>query len=338
MSALTFVFSSVILIMENKIVLYKSPSGNIDLRVSFDGKTVWLSQKQMAELFGKNIPTINEHIKNIFNTGELVENSVIRKFRITADDGKEYLTNFYNLDMIISVGYRVNSIQGTQFRIWATDVLKEYLVKGFVINKKRILQQKKIIEEFKESVDFITSKSKLTQLKSETESLLDLISNYTNSIYLLTKYDENKLNLNGLNKKIKYELTYDEVKRFIEQIKINYSGKLSDIFGRENGHSLKSIVGAISQTFDGKYLYRSIEEQSANLLYMIIKDHPFIDGNKRVGSTLFVYFLNQNGILKNENGVNKISDKALVALALLIAVSNPKEKDNLIKLVVNLIK
>ena len=324
--------------MENKIVLYKSPNGNIDLKVSFDGKTVWLSQKQMAELFGKDVRTINEHIQNIFNTSELIEKSVVRKFRITADDGKNYLTNFYNLDMIISVGYRVNSIQGTQFRIWATNVLKKYLVDGYVLNEKRLSQQKEIFKEFKENIDFITSKSKFSQLGSETESLLDLISDYTNSIYLLTKYDENKLNLSGLNKKIKYKLTYDEVKDFIEGIKINYKGKLSDIFGQENGHGLKSIVGAINQTFDGNYLYRSIEEQAANLLYLTIKDHPFVDGNKRVGSTLFVYFLNQNGILKNKNGENKISDRALVALALLIATSDPREKDNLIKLVVNLIK
>jgi prophage maintenance system killer protein len=324
--------------MENKIVLYKSPNGNIDLKVSFDGKTVWLSQKQMAELFGKDVRTINEHIQNIFNTSELIEKSVVRKFRITADDGKNYLTNFYNLDMIISVGYRVNSIQGTQFRIWATNVLKKYLVDGYVLNEKRLSQQKEIFKEFKENIDFITSKSKFSQLRSETESLLDLISDYTNSIYLLTKYDENKLNLSGLNKKIKYKLTYDEVKDFIEGIKINYKGKLSDIFGQENGHGLKSIVGAINQTFDGNYLYRSIEEQAANLLYLTIKDHPFVDGNKRVGSTLFVYFLNQNGILKNKNGENKITDRALVALALLIATSDPREKDNLIKLVVNLIK
>jgi len=324
--------------MKNKIVLYKSPKGSIDLKVSFDGKTVWLSQKQMAELFNKDVRTINEHIQNVFTEGELIEKSVIRNFRITANDGKSYLTNFYNLDVIISVGYRVNSIQGTQFRIWATNVLKKYLVEGYVINKKRILQQKKIFEEFKQNIDFITSKSKFDQLKTETESLLDLISDYTNSIYLLTKYDENKLKLDGLNKKIKYELTYNEVKEFIEGIKINYKGKLTDIFGRENGHGLKSLVGAINQTFDGKYLYKSIEEQAANLLYMVIKDHPFIDGNKRVGSTLFVYFLNQNGILKNKNGENKISDKALVALALLIAISNPQEKDNLIRLVVNLIK
>lgn len=324
--------------MENKIVLYKSPSGKIDLKVSFDGKTVWLTQDQIALVFGVNRPAITKHLKNIFESGELKENSVCSKMELTADDGKKYNTKIYNLDVIISVGYRVNSLKATEFRIWATNVLKKYLIKGYVINKKRILQQKKIFEEFKNSIDFITSKSKFDQLKTETDSLLDLISDYTNSIYLLTKYDENKLNLDGLNKKIKYELTYEEVKRFIEEIKINYSGKLSDIFGRENGHGLKSIVGAISQTFDGKYLYKSIEEQAANLLYMVIKDHPFIDGNKRVGSTLFVYFLNQNGILKNKNGENKISDRALVALALLIAISDPQEKDNLIKLVVNLIK
>ncbi len=324
--------------MENKIVLYKSPKGSIDLKVSFDGKTVWLTQDQMAEVFGVNRPAVTKHLKNIFDSNELKENSVCSKMELTANDGKRYLTKVYNLDVVISVGYRINSNKATQFRIWATNVLKKYLVKGYVINKKRILQQKKIFEEFKNNIDFITSKSKFDQLKTETESLLDLISDYTNSIYLLTKYDENKLKLDGLNKKIKYELTYNEVKEFIEGIKINYKGKLTDIFGRENGHGLKSLVGAINQTFDGKYLYKSIEEQAANLLYMVIKDHPFIDGNKRVGSTLFVYFLNQNGILKNKNGENKISDKALVALALLIAISNPQEKDNLIRLVVNLIK
>jgi prophage maintenance system killer protein len=325
--------------MENKIVLYKSPNGNIDLKVSFDGKTVWLSQKQIAELFNKNIPTINEHIKNIFKTNELNENSVVRKFRITADDGKEYLTNFYSLDMIISVGYRVNSVKATEFRIWATNILRNYLVKGYVFNKKRILEQKKIFEEFKNSVDFITSKSKVDQLKSETDSLLSLISDYTNSIYLLTQYDDHKLKLDGLTKKVRYILTYDETINFINGIKDRFGKKLSANFGQENGvNSLNGIVGAINQTFDGKYLYRSVEEQAANLLYMVIKDHAFIDGNKRIGSTLFVYYLNQNGILKNNLGENKISDRALVALALLIATSNPKEKDDLIKLVVNLIK
>jgi len=325
--------------MENKIVLYKSPKGNIDLKVNFDGKTVWLSQKQISELLNKDIRTINEHIKNIFSEGELTEKSVIRKFRITADDGKSYLTNFYNLDVIISVGYRVKSIQGTQFRIWATKVLKNYLVKGYAINQKRILEQKKIFEDFKKSVDFVTSKSQLSQLKSETDSLLNLISDYTNSIYLLTQYDDHKLKLQGLTKKVRYVLTYEETVNFINGIKNNFGKSLSPNFGHENGvNNLGGIIGAINQTFDGEYLYNSVEEQAANLLYMVIKDHPFVDGNKRIGSTLFVYYLNQNRILKNKLGENKISDRALVALALLIATSNPKEKDDLIKLVVNLIK
>ena len=324
--------------MENKIVLYKSSSGKIDLRVNFDGKTVWLTQDQMALLFNTDRTSINKHLRNVFKTNELNKLRCCAKIAQQLPDGRTYCVLHYNLDAIISVGYRVNSIQGTQFRIWATNVLKKYLVKGYVINKKRILQQKKIFEEFKNNIDFITSKSKFDQLKTETDSLLNLISDYTNSIYLLTKYDDSNLKLDGLSKKINYQLSYDEVKNFIQQIKNNFKQTLSSNFGQENGHGLKSIVGAISQTFDGKYLYRSIEEQAANLLYMVIKDHPFIDGNKRIGSTLFVYFLNQNRILKNKNGENKISDKALVALAPLIAISNPREKDNLIKLVVNLIK
>jgi len=245
--------------MENKIVLYKSPNGSIDLRVSFDGKTVWLTQDQIAIVFGVNRPAITKHLKNIFESGELKENSVCSKMELTADDGKKYKTKIYNLDAIISIGYRVNSLKATEFRIWATNVLKKYLVKGYVINRKRILQQKKIFEEFKNSIDFITSKSKFDQLKTETDSLLDLISDYTNSIYLLTKYDDHKLNLDGLFKKINYELSYDEVKNFIQEIRNNFKQTLSNNFGQENGHGLKSIVGAISQTFDGKYLYRSIE-------------------------------------------------------------------------------
>ncbi len=325
--------------MENKIVLYKSPSGNIDLRVNFDGQTVWLTQKQIAELFCTTKQNISLHTSNIFKEKELVKNSVVKEFFTAATDGKRYKTRFYSLDMIISVGYRINSGKATQFRIWATEVLKNYLVKGYAINQKRILEQKKIFEDFKKTVDFVTSKSKMSQLKSETDSLLSLISDYTNSIYLLTQYDDHKLKLDGLTKKVRYVLAYDEVINFINGIKQNFGKKLSSNFGQENGvNSLAGIVGAINQTFDGKYLYNSVEEQAANLLYMVIKDHAFVDGNKRIGSTLFVYYLNQNGILKNKAGENKISDRALVALALLIATSKPSEKDDLIKLVVNLIK
>ncbi|MBI2465059.1 virulence protein RhuM/Fic/DOC family protein [Candidatus Shapirobacteria bacterium] len=324
--------------MKNKIVLYKSPNGNIDLRVSFDGKTVWLSQKQMAELFGKDVRTINEHTLKVFDDKELDRKSVIRKYRITAGDGKSYLTNFYNLDVVISVGYRVNSVQGTKFRIWATKILKNYLVKGYVVNKKRLLEQNHQLEMLKQSVGLITSKSKLPQLKGEIDSMLELISDYTNSIYLLTKYDEGKLTLGELSYKTGFELSYTMAIKFIESIKRNYEGKLTEFFGQMNGDKLKSVIGTIDQTFGGKYLYKSIEEKAANLLYLVIKDHPFIDGNKRIGSMLFVYYLNQNKLLLNTVGQKKINDRALVALALLIATSEPKEKDILVKLVVNLIK
>jgi len=324
--------------MENKIVLYKSPSGNVDFKVSFDGKTVWLSQKQMAELFEKNIPTINEHISNIFMTKEFERKEVIRKFRITAEDGKSYLTNFYNLDMIISVGYRVNSIQGTRFRIWATKILGRFLVEGYVINKKRLAEQNQKLEVLKKSVDLMTQKSKLPQFENEMDSMLSLISDYTNSIYLLTKYDEKDLKIGKLNCNIKYAVDYEEAIEFIWSLKKNYSGKLSNLFGQLYGDKLQSIIGVIEQTFDGKFLYKSIEEKAANLFYLIVKDHPFVDGNKRIGSMLFVYYLNKNLILLNNEGQKKINDRALVALALLIATSLPEEKETLIKLVINLIK
>ncbi|MFA5879867.1 MAG: RhuM family protein, partial [Candidatus Margulisiibacteriota bacterium] len=236
--------------MENKIVIYHSEKGNYSLKINFDGETVWMSQKQIAELFNKDVRTINEHILGIFKDDELNRKSVIRKFRITADDGKKYLTNFYNLDMVISVGYRVNSVQGTKFRIWATNTLKKYLVKGYVINRKRLLEQSKNLESLKTSIDLITSKSKLPQLKEEMESMLELISDYTNSIYLLTKYDERDLKISGLNRNFLFKLTYDEVESFIEKIKTNYTGKLSDLFGQISGNKLKSLIGVIDQTFD----------------------------------------------------------------------------------------
>jgi prophage maintenance system killer protein len=324
--------------MEDKIVLYKSATGNIDLKVSFDGKTVWLSQKQMAVLFKTDRTSIGKHIKNVTDTKELNIESVCAKFAHTAKDGKVYQINKYNLDMIISVGYRVNSIQGTRFRIWATNILRDYLIRGYVINKKRLLEHKNNLELLKNSVDLITLKSKLPQFRGEMESMLELISDYTNSIYLLTKYDENKLTTTGLNQKSIFELSYEKSVNFIKSIKKNYEGKLSNLFGLENGSKLKSALGVINQTFDGKYLYKSVEEKAANLLYLVIKDHPFVDGNKRIGSMLFILYLNENRILMNLEGQKKINDRALVALALLIAVSEPKEKNSLIKLVVNLIK
>jgi len=245
--------------MNNKIVLYKSRKGNIDLRVSFDGKTVWLSQKQMAELFKTDRTSIGRHIKNVIETKELSLKSVSAKIAHTANDRKVYQVNKYNLGMIISVGYQVNSIQGTKFRIWATKILKNYLVKGYVVNKKRLLAHSRQLEILKQSVDLITSKLKLPQLKSEIDAMLELISDYTNSIYLLTKYDEGKLSTGRLSNKIGFELSYEKTISLIDSIKNNYSGRLTGFFGQMNGDKLRSVVGTIDQTFAGKYLYKSIE-------------------------------------------------------------------------------
>ncbi len=323
----------------NQVTIYKTKGGEISINVDFDRDTVWLSQKQMSSLFNKDIRTINEHIGNVFKEHELEKKSVIRKFRITADDGKQYLTNFYNLDVVISVGYRVKSIQGTQFRIWATKILKQYLVKGYAINQKRLKEQEKSLKTLSDSVALIKSKIKLPVLAGQENELLEIIKNYVDSLRLLKLYDEGKLSVHSL-KKTKFSLDYEMVIANINQLKTDLLKRdlANDNFGRENGQALKGLVGAISQTFDNKELYPSIEEKAANLLYFVIKDHPFIDGNKRIGSTLFIYFLNKNNYLFKKNGEAKINDRALVVLALLIAVSDPKEKNTIIKLVINLIK
>ena len=326
--------------VNNQIAIHKSKTGNISFSVNFDRNTVWLTQKQMSILFGKNVKTINEHIGNIFKEGELQEKSVIRKFRITAEDGKQYQTNFYNLDVIISVGYRVKSLQGTQFRIWATKTLKQYLVKGYVLNQKRLKEQQKNLKILSDSVALIKSKIQSPILAGQESELFEIIKTYIDSLRLLKLYDDQQLPDEKLKSSVKFIFVYDEVINNVRELKDNLIKKnlASDNFGLENRNKLKSAIGAISQTFDGRELYSSIEEKAANLLYFIIKDHPFVDGNKRIGSTLFIYFLSKNNCLFKQNGEVKINDRALVALALLVAVSDPKEKDTIVKLIINLIK
>jgi len=324
-------------IKKGEIVIYKSKEGpKLDVRL--EEETVWLTQKQMALLFDKGIPTINEHIKNVFKEGELKENSVIRKFRITASDGKIYETNFYNLDVIISVGYRVKSLRGTQFRIWATKTLKEHLVKGYTINEKRLLQAKNQLQELQGTISFLEEKSKNKLLTGQEQEILNLLSNYSKTLTLLEKYDKEKLNLIRKTKS-KFQLKYEETIKVINGIKNDLINKneASDLFGQENSSKFKGILGSIYQTFGKKELYPSLEEKAAHLLYFIIKDHPFVDGNKRIASFLFVYFLDKNNFLYRKNGEKKINDNALTALALLIAISNPKDKEILIKITTNLI-
>jgi death-on-curing family protein len=325
---------------KGEIIIYKSNNGP-KLEVRLEQDSVWLTQKQIAFLFDKGLPTINEHIKNIYKEGELKQNSTIRKFRIVQTEGGRQVerdVDFYNLDVIISVGYRVKSLQGTQFRIWATKTLKEHLVKGYTLNKKRLLQTQSHVKALQETIAFLEEKSRNELLVGQEQEILNLLSNYSKTLTLLEQYDTEKVSLAGRTKG-KFILKYEEAKAVIEEIKKELIAKkeASDLFGKESEEKFKAILGNIYQTFGGVEIYPSIEEKSAHLLYFTIKDHPFVDGNKRIASFLFVYFLDKNNFLYRHTGEKKINDNALTTLTLLIAISSPRDKDILIKIITNLL-
>jgi len=324
---------------KGSIVIYQGKGGTAKLEVKLEKETVWLTQKQIADLFKTDRSVITKHLGNIFKSGELRENSVCAKIAHTAADGKTYETRFYNLDIIISVGYRVNSHRATQFRIWATRVLKSYLIKGYALNEKRLLEQGVKLKELQTAISFINSKSSHPEMTGRERLLLDLVNEYSNSLTLLHQFDNKALEIYG-RKRPSYVLTYDGSKGFIEEIrgKLNQKGEASGLFGQEISHKLDGIIGALYQTFDKKELYRSVEEKAAHLLYFVIKDHPFGDGNKRIGSLLFISYLDRNDYLRRENGEKKITDTTIVALALLVATSHPSEKDVMIKIITNLLK
>ncbi len=322
------------------IVIYKDETGPV-FQVKLEDETVWLTQAQMAKLFGKGRTTITEHIRNVFDERELEQDSVCRNFRHTARDGKTYDVQYYNLDVIISVGYRVNSKRGTQFRIWATNVLRDHLVKGYTLNEKRLQESKARLKELGEAVALVeAAKSGKALSASETAGLLTVITEYTRSWLLLHQYDSGTLTAKDLHRSIRYRIDEDAAKKAITQLKKNVMQRheASDLFGREKERgTLNGILGSIDQTFGGSDLYPSVEEKAAHLLYFVIKDHPFIDGNKRIASLLFIWFLEKNKLLSAPDGERKINDNALVALTLLVAESNPKQKEVMIKLIINLI-
>ncbi len=322
---------------KGEIVIYKSPTGP-EIQVKLEKNTVWLDAHLIAQLFNVNRPAIVKHINNIYKTGELDKKSTCSVLEQVAADGKIRKMNLYNLDMIISVGYRVNSKQATQFRIWATKTLKEHLVKGYTINEKRLLQAKNQIQELQGAISFLQEKSKHELLAGQEQEIFDLLANYSKTLTLLEQYDKEKLPLIK-NTKGKFILKYEEAINVISEIKKNLIAKkeASDLFGRENSDKFKGILGNIYQTFDRKELYPSLEEKGAHLLYFIIKDHPFVDGNKRIASFLFVYYLDKNNFLYRKTGEKKINDNTLTALAILIAISDPSEKDKLIKIITNLL-
>jgi len=330
--------------MEEKntnLVIYTTLNKDIKIPVKIKKESVWLNQEQIAVLFGTQRPAITKHLKNIFAGGELNQNSVSSILEHTAKDGKVYKTNFYNLDAIISVGYRVNSKRATQFRIWATSVLRDHILKGFTINQKRLKENQKIkLSELEQAVKLLKRVTDARKLKSrEAKGLLKVITDYTNSWVLLQKYDKGQLQLQS--SKTKHVLySYEETLKNIYSLKTNLLNKqeATDIFGQERGSALNAILGNLAQSFGGKELYPSLEEKAAHLLYFVIKDHPFVDGNKRIASFLFITFLAKNNYLTDKNGDKKINDNALVAIALLVAESAPKEKNTMVALITNLLK
>ena len=312
--------------MKNEIVLFEDQ--DIKLEVNMKDETVWLSQQQMAELFDSSSTNIIEHINNIYSDGELDKISTCQNFRQVRKEGKRDVARnipFYNLDMIISVGYRVNSKRGIIFRKWANKVLKDYLLKGYVVNQKRL-------EYLEKTIKLIDIAGRIdTELKgSEAQEIIKVINNYSNALNLLDDYDHKRITKPNGTKNNK-QVTYEDCMDIVGKLKFNSD---SDLFALERNEGLKAIIGTIYQSFDGNDLYPTIEEKAANFLYLITKNHTFIDGNKRIAATLFIYFLEFYNILYNENG-QVIDNNTLVAITLLIAQSNPKEKEILIDLVMN---
>ena len=327
-------------IKKGEVVIYKSKSGPY-LDVRLEKETVWLTQKQMAGLFEKDVSTINEHIKNIYKEGELKKGATIRNFRIVQREGGrtiERKADFYNLDAIISVGYRVKSPSGTQFRIWATKVLRNHLLEGYTINEQRLSQAENKFKKLQKTVSFLQGKAENKLLAGHGREILNLLADYSKTLTLLDQYDKEKLALVKKGKG-KFILDYWKVRDVISEVKreLILKKEASDLFGQENGGGLKGVIGSIYQTSGGSELYPSLEEKAAHLLYFIIKDHPFVDGNKRAGSFLFVYFLDRNKSLYKRNGERKINDNALTVLSLLIAASERKEKERMVKIVTNLL-
>ena len=322
------------------LVIYQVARGK-KISVPIERESVWLTQQQMALLFDKDLRTINDHILNIYSEKELRKRATIRKFRTVQLEGKRKVNrtlDHYNLDVIISVGYRVKSLQGTQFRIWATKTLRDYILKGYAVNKSRLIDTG--MDELERAVNLIkqTLNSKVLTT-AESQGILRVITDYAHSWVLMHKYDEGQVKLFAKTKP-KYSLTYADALNFVNELsqtlrQQNIAAKFVGI--ERDDHGLERIVGSINQTYGGKELYKTVEEKAAHLLYFVIKDHPLIDGNKRSGSLLFIHYLAENGLLFRETGERTINDNTIVALALLISQSHPKDKQIMIHLITNLI-
>ena len=320
---------------EKNIVIYQTEDGQTQIDVRLENETVWLTQKQIAELFGTKRPAITKHIKNIYSSEELDEISTCSILEHMGNDGKQsYSTKYYNLDVILSVGYRVNSKNATRFRQWANKVLKSFLVKGYAVNERMRREQ---IAELRQLVQVIgrTIKSQPVLSTDETNALFEVVTDYTYALDTLDDYDYQRLKVEKTTQEDKFRATYDNAMEAIRALREKFGG--STLFGNEKDDSFKSSIGQIYQTFGGKELYPSVEEKAAMLLYLVTKNHSFSDGNKRIAATLFLWFLNNNRILYRPDGSKRIADNTLVALTLMIAESRTEEKDVMVKVVVNLI-
>ena len=323
--------------LNNEIVIYQSEDGRTQLDVKLEGETVWLTQAQMSELFQIDRTVINRHIRNIYKSGELEEKATCAKNAQVRVEGSRAVSRtipYYNLDIIISVGYRVNSIRGTRFRQWANSVLKQYLIKGYAVNERIRKQQ---IAELRQLVQVVgrAIQQQSVPTTDESDALFDVVVDYTYALDTLDDYDYQRLNINKTTKEEPFHAPYEDAMHEIDMLRDKFGG--SALFGNEKDDSFKSSIGQIYQTFGGEELYPSVEEKAAMLLYLVTKNHSFSDGNKRIAATLFLWFMNNNGILYREDGSKRIADNSLVALTLMIAESRTEEKDVMVKVVVNLI-
>ncbi|MBF0117847.1 MAG: virulence protein RhuM/Fic/DOC family protein [Desulfobacterales bacterium] len=320
--------------VENKgeIIIYQTPEGKSEIEVKLENETLWLTEQQIALLFDRNRTVIGRHIKNITKKGELDEKSNVQKMHIALSDKP---VTFYNLDMILSIGYRVNSKRGTQFRIWANTVLKEYLIKGYTINEKRLKERENEIKSLKIGIQLLerTIINQAQQLE-EAKTLVNIIADFSNGLSILDDYDNERLDDKGITEKEAVYIPYEEFKGIIPTIKDEFN---SALFGMEKDSSFQSSVGQIYQSFGGEELYPSIEEKAAVLLYLIVKNHSFSDGNKRIAAALFLYFLNKNGMLYRKDGTTLFDGNTLASVTLMIAESKSGEMEIIKKIIISIL-
>ena len=321
----------------NQIIIYQTEDGQTQVDVRLENETVWLTQAQMVELFQTTKQNVSLHVGNVFKEGELEQKSTVKEYLTVQKEGERKVSRkvkYYNLDVIISVGYRVKSKRGTAFRIWANNVLKQYLIKGYAVNER---MRKEQIGELRQLVGMLgrTIQNQPLLSNDETNALFEVVTDYTYALDTLDNYDYERLTINRTTKDEPFHATYENAMEAINGLREKFRG--SALFGNEKDDSFKSSIGQIYQTFGGEELYPSVEEKAAMLLYLVTKNHSFSDGNKRIAATLFLWFLNGNNILYHPDGTKRIADSTLVALTLMIAESRTEEKDVMVKVVVNLI-